>query len=205
MKSWTHEWIRALKDLEKAIDLPSIATPAGEMVWALYENDLVPRAYHNSTHIFTGIDLLDEFEAETNTPLMPIVRYAWMMHDAKNEPGEKYNEECSAFLACTIISSQLAENPILSTKPSFEGSTIAGRIIRDVDWAYFGYPLEEFEHITSMIRKEYAHLSDDLWKVGRKGFLESIDPEKVFWNSHFKKKYNTQLRINLEKSIANLS
>lgn len=203
MKSWTHEWIRALKDLEKAIDIPSIATPSGEMIWALYENNLYPREYHNSNHIFNGIDLLDEYEAET--PLMPIVRYSWMMHDAKCVPGEKDNEECSAFLACTIINSQLPENPIMSTKPSFEGSTIAGRIIRDVDWAYFGAPLEEFEHITSLIRKEYHHLSDDEWKAGRKAFLEKIDPIKVFWTPQFKKKFDKQCKINIEKSIQNLS
>ena len=205
MKRWAHEWTRALKDLDQAINVPTNSQSLCEMVWALYENDLYPREYHNSNHIFTGVDLLDEFEAETNTPLMPIVRYAWMMHDAKCVPGEKNNEECSAFLACTIISSQLAENPILSTKPSFEGSTIAGRIIRDVDWAYFGYQYEEFEHITTLVRTEYSAFSDDEWKVGRKAFLESIDPEKVFWNSYFKKKYDAQVRINLEKSIANLS
>ena len=205
MRSWNHEWVRSIKEIEKAVDVPSLVYQLSDMVLGLYDNDLYPREYHNSNHILTGIDLLDEYEVETRTPLMPPVRFSWMMHDARCVPGASDNEVCSAFLACTIIGNDLPNDPILSTKPTHQGSTIAGRIIRDVDWSYFGLPYEEFVHITDTIRKEYQHLSDEEWKAGRKTFLESVNPENVFWTSHFKKKYQEQSKKNIEQSIVHLS
>lgn len=205
MKSWLHDWTRALKDLELAVDLSPLVYQMSDMILDLYDNDLFPREYHNSNHIHSGMELLDEYVAETNIPLMPPVRFAWMMHDAKCTPGAKDNEECSAFLACTIVGTQLPADPIMSTKPSSEGSTVSGRIIRDIDWSYFGLPYEEFVHITSLIRKEYSHLADEEWKTGRKAFLESVNPENIFWTTYFKKKYGKQAKKNVEQSIAHLS
>jgi predicted metal-dependent HD superfamily phosphohydrolase len=203
MGSWNFEWKRAINDLETAIDLPIYAKleSTAEMVFDLYEDKLFPRLHHNSDHILTGCDLLTEFETETHTPLMPPTRFSWMLHDAKYDPQGKDNEECSAFLARTIVNNIMPVDPIMSTKFGYEGSTVAGRIIKDVDYSYFGLPLEEFIHVTDLIRQEYKHLTDDEWANGRKAFLSSLDPENIFWHPFFKKKFAAQAKANIEKVL----
>lgn len=200
--SWDHEWARALKAMEAVCDIPEMALRNGETIKARYDDSYLN--YHNTTHIFDGIKLLDEYEAEAHV-LMPVIRYAWMNHDSSCNPLININEELAAFLACAIIGNDMPHEPILCTKWGRTGTSVAGHIIRDVDYSYFGLPTEEFLHITTLIRSEYKHLTDDEWKAGRKWFLESLDPEKIFWSAHFQKKFKDQVKINVEKGIEDLS
>jgi predicted metal-dependent HD superfamily phosphohydrolase len=179
--SWSHAWSKSLNDLQVACDIPSAAHEIGTHVGALYSASDLP--YHNLDHIFSGLDLLDRLESEGKGLVMPQVRYCWMNHDSHCDAGNKLNELRSATLACAIIGNDIPMIPILATNPKYIGpSSVAAKTLNDLDYAYFGFPYEEFQHVTDLIRQEYGFLSDDQWKAGRLAFIETINPKELYFH-----------------------
>lgn len=199
MESWEQEWSHALNDLEIAIDIPIVARHSGSIVEVLYEES--HRVYHAKDHIYYGLELLREMEA-MGIILMPQVRYCWMNHDSCYDPLSTINEEKAAFLACAIVSSILPEDPIMSTKIGHGGNSIAGKILHDLDYAYFGLPMDEYKATEDKIRQEYSHLTDEEWAFGRKMFLKTIDIwDGPFFHPFFKKKFEVQAKKNLAEIL----
>jgi len=185
VRSWDFELTRALKDMEKYCDLPewahSLATTVGDMY------DEPGREYHNKERIFVGLDTLLEMERET--PVLPVQRISWMLHNCYYDAEFSGNEALSAGISIAILGDMIAVDPILSTQPGYVGRTIAGKINHDLNHVYFAASYESVLETTARIRLEYRHLTDEQWAEGRAKFVESLDPQNVFWHPWFIKRY----------------
>lgn len=170
------------------------------------------RKYHSLSHIVSGIN--EHAEAKHLMENPDRVLFAWFYHDSVMAIKSKVDEERSSQLAqgvCknAVLSDEFAlnvKNLILDAKHNQTPSTNDGKFIVDIDLSIFGKSPEEFEEYGRNIRKEYSHVPEDQFRAGRSAILQKFLARKqIYFTEHFRDKYESQARANLERSIRALS
>jgi predicted metal-dependent HD superfamily phosphohydrolase len=79
-------------------------------------------------------------------------------------------------------------------------------ILVDVDLSILGAAPERFDQYERQVRKEYDWVPDFLYRRERKAFLkEFLARPQIFSSAHFRGRYEQQARLNLERSLKQLS
>jgi len=170
------------------------------------------RVYHTiNRHI---VPCLDEFELARHLPRYPNeVEMALWFHDAVYDTRSKNNEERSAQLAYQVsIEAGLPDtfawrvhDFILMTKYNAISEEVDAQVLVDVDLSILGRPVVEFDEYERNIRKEYSWVPEEQFKTGRTAILqEFLNRPNIYFTDFFRKKYKTQARRNLERSLAKL-
>lgn len=162
------------------------------------------RHYHNLEHISMLFAAASGHGIRLSTPQMLAIFY----HDAVYDPTRKDNEEKSNELflehhAGTLIKDYTirVSNMIFDTK-FHRSDDHESQVILDLDLCGFGYDYSTFQYTTSLVRKEYSHLSDDVWLANRKLFLESLLNRKYIFNTHWGRDfYEIKARRNIEREL----
>ncbi len=137
------------------------------------------RRYHAVGHLLAVLERLDELVAPDPVPAT-LVLAAWF-HDAVYE-GANDDEEASARLAerelaGIVTPGDVAEVARLvrltSTHHPVDGDT-AGELLCDADLAILGSGTAEYDRYVSLVRQDYAHVSDDDWRTGRAAVLDQL-------------------------------
>ncbi len=170
------------------------------------------RYYHNQTHVQ---DCLKQFSQVKKLAGFPDqLEFAIWYHDAIYNTENNDNEEKSAQLAYDIcLSAQLSEDfarniydMILATKHNISPPSIDAELLVDIDLSILGKPRKEFDEYERNIQKEYSWVPEDIFREERRLILqEFLDRETIYTTDFFRKKYETQARENLKRSIAMLS
>ena len=137
--------------------------------------------YHSWRHILHGLSLL--FDYRTDIPDFDAALIAWLNHDRIYDARRTDNEELSAELArqmCLDLGqdghADLAVELVLDTKHDAKPRTETGKWIVGIDLAILGESRERYDEYEANIRREYAHVADAMYRLGRsrvlRGFLE---------------------------------
>ena len=167
------------------------------------------RRYHNLQHIAHMLQGASEAAASQGKSLSDAQVYAVWFHDAIYDTSAHDNEEKSAALAVQLLTRsgrpaaeiELVRAIVLDTKhhiPQLEES----KAVIDADLQTLALPWEGYLKIGSLIRQEYAQVSDAQWVAGRTGFFKTwLERPRIFytpWGDKFEK----QARENLKRTVA---
>ena len=172
------------------------------------------RHYHNWQHVE---ELLDLFEVAGPQLADPNAVYlAILFHDAIYDPKATDNEERSAELlrdkAVGLVgldSLDRAERMILATihhelpdglSPEELGDAA---IFLDMDLAILAAPQERFDEYETQIRREYAHVPDEAFRIGRADILRRFARrDQLYFSEWGKARFEAQARNNLNSALA---
>jgi predicted metal-dependent HD superfamily phosphohydrolase len=166
------------------------------------------RAYHTLDHIAHA---LEEFEAVRGQAGSPdAVEWAIWYHDAVYDTHAFDNEERSAELALQAAArasvrpevAAQAVRHILASRHREPPEDADGRLFVDADLAILGQPWDRFAAYEEGIRREYRWVPSWLFRRRRRALLRAFLARPFLYvTPHFRKKYETRARQNLERSL----
>jgi len=170
------------------------------------------RHYHTLTHIEACLAWLDWFHASAE--YAEEVELALWFHDAVYDPraGGGQNERQSASLACEALRElgvpaaklERIARHILETEHHTARNGDAALVV-DIDLTILGARPSEFDRFEDQIRKEYAHGSEDLFRVGRRSVLEGFLARRTIFNAlPIRDELEATARANLRRRIDEL-
>jgi predicted metal-dependent HD superfamily phosphohydrolase len=171
------------------------------------------RHYHTDAHLAAVLTVLDELWRGPGV-VPAVARAAAWFHDAVYDPRASDNEAASARLAATELGRAGAppedvrdvERLILSTQ-THELVEVAGAPeLLDADLAVLGASGRSYDAYAAAIRREYAHLDAEVYRVGRLAVLTGLlERRRLFVTATGRRLFEARARANLEREIAQLN
>jgi predicted metal-dependent HD superfamily phosphohydrolase len=170
------------------------------------------RGYHDTRHLTEVLDRLDELAgAGTDFDATAVLLAAWF-HDAVYD-GERDAEERSATWAEDALEALLPAPVVAEVarlvrltethQPGDEDRN--GCALSDADLAILAAPAERYDAYAAAVRREYAHLDDDVFTQGRRAVLGSLaDKPHLFHTAYARERWEAPARANLERELAAL-
>jgi predicted metal-dependent HD superfamily phosphohydrolase len=161
------------------------------------------RHYHTVEHLAF---CLDRVGAE------PAVALAAWGHDAVYDPTAADNEERSAELIGGLLAECEVPTPVVEEVQRLVRLTAghavapgdrAGALLADADLAILAAPWPDYVRYVAAVRAEYAHVPDELWRVGRGTVLRSLLDLPTLY--HHTPDLEEPARANLTRELDSLS
>jgi predicted metal-dependent HD superfamily phosphohydrolase len=139
------------------------------------------RHYHTPDHLAAVLAVIDEYAGLV--PDADAVRLAGWFHDAVYDPRAADNEERSAALAEAELPrvgvpaagvAEVARLVRLTAGHVIAAGDAAGALLADADLAILAAPPADYDRYATEVRREYAHVPDDVFRAGRAAVLESL-------------------------------
>ncbi|TCB99060.1 metal-dependent phosphohydrolase [Micromonospora zingiberis] len=141
------------------------------------------RHYHTVAHLTAVLDVVDRYAPAAPRP--DLVRLAAWCHDAVYDPRAPgdHNERDSAALAGTLLAraglpdSEVAEVRrlvLLTAGHRVDPADADGVLLCDADLAVLAAPEPEYDRYAAAIRREYAHVPEVSYRVGRAQVLTNL-------------------------------
>lgn len=134
---------------------------------------------------------------------------AWF-HDAVYDPGAPDNEERSA----ELLLDWLADDPDAVRAAALVRTTSDHRpspadhqaaVLVDADLAVLGGSEGEYERYRERVRREFGHLDDELWRVGRAAVLRDLlGRPTIFVTEQGRSRWERTARRNLTAELRDL-
>lgn len=170
------------------------------------------RSYHGIGHLRAVLDRLAELSvAGTTFDLVPVQLAAWF-HDAVYD-GERDAEERSAAWAeealpaltdaaavaevCRLVRLTEAHDPA--------ADDANGCALSDADLAVLALPEKAYADYAAAVRREYGHLTDDVFRKGRTAVLTSLlERPLIFRTAHGREQWEQRARANIERELSEI-
>ena len=171
------------------------------------------RHYHDQRHLDDCLNELDRVRGLSERERRQL-RGAILWHDAVYEPGRRDNEERSAELALSDLtgcgvdeedSAQVARLIRLTERHRVDPGDRPGRLMVAIDLSILGSDPDRYDGYAADVRREYAHVPDELWRTGRALVLErmlSADP--LYPDPDFRDRLEAQARRNMGAELKRL-
>jgi predicted metal-dependent HD superfamily phosphohydrolase len=171
------------------------------------------RGYHDTRHLTEVLDRLDELAANGATyDATPVLLAAWF-HDAVYD-GERDAEERSAVWAEDALAAA-APQPVvaevarlvrLTETHTPEDGDANGCALSDADLGILAAPRARYDEYVSAVRREYAHLDDDVFSAGRAEVLRGLVAKpRLFHTAYARAQWETAARANVERELQSLA
>ena len=171
------------------------------------------RGYHDTRHLSEVLDRLDELAAAgTDFDVTPVLLAAWF-HDAVYD-GERDAEERSAAWAedalptqvPTAVVDEVARLVRLTETHQPDDADANGCALSDADLGILAATADRYEEYVAAVRREYAHLPDDVFDKGRESVLRALaDKPHLFHTAYARERWEAPARTNLERELARLA
>ena len=175
------------------------------------------RVYHTRSHIDACLNHLDGLDAkpEEGDIDRKLAELSLIWHDAVYLPGHPENEinslallEGLRFTLKVPPRASEAVRCIMATRHKAEegafGDVTVAAVV-DIDLAVLGRPSGTYLHYVESIRREFAHVSDAAWRVGRSGFLtQMLNRRRIYQLEHMRSLYETKARVNMATELETL-
>lgn len=178
---------------------------AGEALLARWREP--HRHYHTVDHLAAMLSIVD---AEGGADP---VRLATWYHDAvydPRSPGDA-NERESAALARAELAGLGVPEPVAAEVERLvlltAGHAVApgdgdGELLCDADLAVLARPPAEYDTYAAAVRREYAHVPDELFRAGRAAVLQSLlDLPALYRRPALAERWEAPARANLEREL----
>jgi len=196
----------ALSDRWPLPDCPDL----GDELAAAYADP--SRGYHDTRHLTEVLDRLDELAgAGVGYDPTPVLLAAWF-HDAVYD-GERDAEERSATWAEDALAAVLPAPVVgevarlvrLTETHQPADDDLNGCALSDADLAILAAPAERYAEYVAAVRREYAHLPDDVFDQGRAAVLGALAAKPhLFHTAYARERWEAPARANLERELAAL-
>jgi predicted metal-dependent HD superfamily phosphohydrolase len=166
------------------------------------------RYYHNLAHIEDCLDVLSGL-GNISTADRDILAQAIWWHDVVYDPVRSDNEELSAQIAEQNLPADIGKEVgrliRLTASHQVEPGDHLGAILISIDLSILGADPTRYDIYASSIRKEYAHVPDQAYRVGRSEVLRRfVDRPIIYPDADFAKKYDRRARENIAREMASL-
>lgn len=169
------------------------------------------RRYHTLEHIEECLHWMDAAPATGSERLIALAIW-W--HDAVYDPTKAGNETASADLAREQLAalgvssdeiSEVCRLIELTSGHHVDPSDVVGARLCSIDLAILGQPAPKYEIYVEQVRKEYGHVPDDAWRVGRSRVMNAfLSQVPIYADPWFFRKLETQALENIRGEIAEL-
>jgi predicted metal-dependent HD superfamily phosphohydrolase len=169
------------------------------------------RHYHTVDHLAAMLSVVDELAAAATDA--DAVRLAAWTHDAIYDPraagGE--NEWASAALAAAVLGDLRVPPPAVAEVVRLVELTAThdpppgdrnGAVLCDADLAVLARPPEDYDRYAAAIRREYAHVSDEVFRAGRAAVLSGLLSRSSLFRVNIR--WEPAARANLHRELARL-
>ena len=180
------------------------------------------RHYHDATHLLSVLDAIDIMRlraAELGTPLsereLLTARLGAWFHDAVYEGIAGDDERASAALAVERLGVLHVDAALVADVERLVLATIAhevqagdraGEVLMDADLAVLARSGDGYARYTALVRRDYAHVPDELWRTGRASVLRTLlATPRLFVSPAAPEDWESRARRNLERELAALS
>lgn len=175
------------------------------------------RHYHDIGHIEAMLAGLQDCRALLHDA--EAVQLAIWFHDAVYDAAAPDNEERSADLARQVLAGQLEQERlrqvvmlILATRKHELAGDRSPReradmaYFLDLDLQILGAEATRFDAYEAAVRREYAHVPDAAWRIGRAAVLRRFMARpRLYFTDLFAEKLEEGARDNLARSFAKLT
>jgi predicted metal-dependent HD superfamily phosphohydrolase len=170
------------------------------------------RGHHGTGHLRDVLARLDELAAAgTAFDRVPVQLAAWF-HDAVYD-GERDAEERSASWAEEALAPHVDEATLAEVarlvrltehhRPQTDDAN--GCALTDADLSILAAPQERYDQYVTAVRKEYAHLPDEVFAAGRADVLRQLAAKpQLFHTEHGITAWEAAARSNLARELATL-
>lgn len=168
------------------------------------------RGYHDTRHLAEVLDRVDELAAAGEAFDAVAVRLAAWFHDGVYD-GKPGAEERSAqwaldALADLPVAEEVARLVRLTETHRPDESDPSGCVLSDADLAILAAPAERYAEYAADVRREYAHVPDDLFAAGRAAVLRGLLAKpSLFHTAHARAYWESPARANVERELADLA
>ncbi|MFB9905092.1 HD domain-containing protein [Allokutzneria oryzae] len=205
--AWVHAVTRRGGQIEKAV------SSADDLLEQYAEPH---RRYHTEQHIravLADSALLAE-ELDLEIAEREVLDLAVCAHDViyNGQAGE--DERASAAWARThLIDAALSEDDaarvemliLATTNHEATGADLLAEVLLDADLAILGADEERYDGYVRAVRAEYAHVPDELWRVGRGDVLRGfVDRDVIYRTSGARRRWEAAARNNLLREMSTL-
>lgn len=169
------------------------------------------RHYHTLQHLR---ECFEHFEASRRDAAQPApIAIALWFHDAFYDPTRDDNEERSANWAreaaleagVAEATAQRLHAMVMATRHEVMPEDADTRLLVDIDLSILGAPPERFDESDVQIRREYAHVPEDEWRIGRRrvlhGFLGRV---RLYGTERYHALLEGRARDNLQRALDRL-
>jgi len=166
------------------------------------------RSYHNLNHIEECLDLLAGVDGLSAGGRDILIQAIWW-HDVVYDPTRSDNEELSAQLAEQHVAGDIGHEVgrliRLTRTHRVESGDRLGAILISIDLSVLGAEPSRYDAYAAAIRKEFAHVPEGDYRVGRSAVLSRFAAQPViFPDAAFANRYDRQARANLARELASL-
>jgi predicted metal-dependent HD superfamily phosphohydrolase len=141
------------------------------------------RQYHTVAHLAAVLDVVDGYAGHADDP--HLVRLAAWGHDAVYDPRAptEENERASARLTGQLLADLRVPPPavaevvrliMLTADHRADPVDLNAALLCDADLAILAAPDEDYDWYAAAIRREYAHVPDDVYRIGRVKALHDL-------------------------------
>ncbi|MEB3291872.1 MAG: hypothetical protein VKJ24_01805 [Synechococcales bacterium] len=174
------------------------------------------RAYHNLTHVAEVLQAIAQFsqpsdrsqlqDAHANAEIDAALLFAVWFHDVIYDSKANDNEEKSAILAETVLTSlsisktivQTVQDLVLATKRHCANGNPLAEVLLDADLAILGQSPDRYQAYARAIRQEYAWVPDDAYGQGRGQVLQGfLQRDRLYYTAIAYQLYEQPARNNL--------
>ena len=175
------------------------------------------RAYHSLQHIQQLFGQYDQVKGNLHEP--HIIALAIYYHDVIYEPTRSDNElksaeyavesltgylnaeQCQHIYALIMMTASHQVDKWSNETKEREKYSDAAYLL-DMDLSILGSSWSEYEHYAHAVRQEYAHVSDDDYRVGRMAVLkELLAHPTLYLTDYYYERLEIQARKNIEHEI----
>ena len=175
------------------------------------------RAYHSLQHIQQLFTQFEQIKHHLNEP--HIIALALFYHDVIYAPTRSDNELKSAEYAVESLTGYLSAEQcqhiyaLIMMTASHQIDKWSNKVkereeysdaayFLDMDLSVLGSSWSEYEHYAHAVRQEYAHVSDDDYRVGRMAVLkELLAHPTLYLTDYYYERLEKQARKNIEHEI----
>jgi predicted metal-dependent HD superfamily phosphohydrolase len=171
------------------------------------------RSYHTLRHVAEVLDTIDGLQDQACD--LAAVRFAAWFHDAVYDTHARDNEERSADLAGAVLHglhvpdgtiAPVRRLILLTASHRADPSDRDGQVLLDADLAVLGASPDKYTAYSRAIRREYAWVPEEQYRLGRKQVLEGfLRRERLYHLDAMYAAREIQARRNLAAEIAALS